>query len=308
MSLLRDVLGKKTARIRMAERDSDLKIVLVIEPGRLEWQGILLLSSLVAFGRGSFSVHCFCRSANMGRLNRRTRGFLKEYGIPLHGIENDFSPEYPHGNKIIACEAMAAEGGRILFLDTDVFLSRPVDLTALLPRGLGAVAAGMPPPGGEEHWPAMYARFDLPVPFQRNVALMTARVMMPYYNAGFVIFDADSGFAQAWRDCARGLDAMDLPHKRPWLDQLALPVAAARLGLEVEELPHRMNYNMNNAKAVMPPDRVFLHYHRAHCITGHQYMRNLLNNLLPQTSKFPNLRALFEHYDGIAEAYGENAS
>lgn len=287
----------------MIPSDSHLKIAIVIEPGRLEWQGIILLSSLIAFGRGDFSVHCYCRAENIRGLDRYTKKFLKTHDIPLTGIENDFSPEYPHGNKIIACDHLAASGGRILFLDTDVFLCRPFDLSTLGCEGVGAIPAGMKVPKGDHLWPKMYKHFDLPEPKHRTIALMSATVMMPYYNAGFILFDADTGFAKTWLEVARGLDGMDLPHKRPWLDQLALPIATAKDDIPVTELPHRMNFNVNNTKAVVPADAVFLHYHKAHWLIAHQYVRNLVSSMLPQFSKFAHLKRLFDHYGSSEEAF-----
>ena len=62
----------------------------------------------------------------------------------------------------------------------------------------------------------------------------------PYFNAGFISVEAGlaADFADAWSHCAGTLLAEDLPPRvrRRFLDQVSLPLAAARLGLEIQSL------------------------------------------------------------------------
>ena len=63
--------------------------------------------------------------------------------------------------------------------------------------------------------------------------------------------------------------AMDFDHncsiaaKRPWLDQITLPLTTARFGYSVRILDEMHNYSLSNRSDYsQTPDATILHYHR----------------------------------------------
>jgi hypothetical protein len=98
-------------------------------------------------------------------------------------------------------------------------------------------------------------------------------VVLPYYSAGFVLFPEThrtpkgQSFPEVWYDTACGIDAIpDLPGKRPYLDQLSLPVAIARAGLGWNELPEERHYILGGVRRrdPLPQDKDIsvVHYRR----------------------------------------------
>jgi len=93
------------------------------------------------------------------------------------------------------------------------------------------------------------------------------RVVLPYFNAGVVGFvekgnPAGMRFPDVWFDTATKIDANPLiGGKRPWLDQISLPVAAARMGGRVEVLSDLDNFSPYrlNSQAKLNDVRLF-HY------------------------------------------------
>ena len=70
---------------------------------------------------------------------------------------------------------------------------------------------------------------------------------IPYYSSGLVVFPEQAGpegrFADIWYDTARQLDRIEaIPKRRPYLDQLSLPVAIRRAGLDWNELPEEQHF------------------------------------------------------------------
>lgn len=95
--------------------------------------------------------------------------------------------------------------------------------------------------------------------------------VVPYYSSGLVVFpeghkNADGkSFPQVWMDAAQTIDAIDdLRGKRPYLDQMSLPIAIRLSGLTWHELPEDQHYIMGGAdrrNAVPKDEPIFtVHY------------------------------------------------
>jgi hypothetical protein len=94
--------------------------------------------------------------------------------------------------------------------------------------------------GGDDRWDRAYAHFGLPYPTER-VRLLRGRKkqFVPYFNAGFVAFpdrpeaEGQPRFADRWVETALDLDHnCRIGGKRPWLDQISLPLTLARFGYD----------------------------------------------------------------------------
>jgi hypothetical protein len=91
----------------------------------------------------------------------------------------------------------------------------------------------------------------MPVPEER-IKLMRDRrkPMVPYFSSGFVIFpethrsEAGLSFADTWMDTAQRVDQIETlaQFKRPYLDQMTLPLAIRRAGLGWNELKENDHY------------------------------------------------------------------
>ena len=122
--------------------------------------------------------------------------------------------------------------------------------------------------------------------------------MRPYFNAGFISVKDGDTFATTWIDTARRIDESRwVTNKRPWLDQIAIPVVFARLGWEVEELGVAFNYPGH----LMPLDEsppYFVHYHWPRVILN---SRPLLFRTKTLVNRHPLLRTILERNEGWSE-------
>jgi len=164
--------------------------------------------------------------------------------------EGRFFPEYPHGNKLLAClEPRDTEYSG--FIDSDVLMIRDNLPEKITQAGCvsASVAASMYW-ASQRVWKTVYAPFDMDVPKERVMLMRDKRKpMIPYYSSGFVTFPEryrtpdGLSFPQVWMETAQTIDAIDgLENKRPYLDQLSLPVAIKRAGLTWNELPEEQHF------------------------------------------------------------------
>jgi hypothetical protein len=130
-----------------------------------------------------------------------------------------------------------------------------------------------------ERWQQIYDLFDLPLPHWQISCTQTDELMLPFFNAGVILVQNGLGFAEIWEDCCRRIDAeVSITNKYPWLDQLALPVAIARLNLTVNVLDDRFNYPVH--VAALPKELPFFcHYHESSWIRGEPRLNQLVSEL-----------------------------
>jgi hypothetical protein len=75
-------------------RERDVGIVLMVEPGRYEWQGVLLISSLLGFAYDDIGIWAYCREELLDDLHPATLSFFVRHGIALEGMRlvNEYLP------------------------------------------------------------------------------------------------------------------------------------------------------------------------------------------------------------------------
>lgn len=231
--------------------DDDIGVVLMCEPAAYEWQAILLVSSLLSFAGPRTSIYAYCRRAIADQIHPRTREFFDRHGVGFEVIDPEFRVNYPQGNKLFACAMPRAEA-RTVFVDTDVMLMRPTALEeaflrhCVCGRKTGAWMWGKTP----EAWAPAYAAVGLPLPPRRMPQAYDGEVrhVPPSLNAGVVFYD-DPRFSSAWLSVAKRIEA-DATVKEifPTLDQIALPVAAASLDLDLRFLDPTWNAGPRQAE------------------------------------------------------------
>jgi hypothetical protein len=159
-----------------------------------------------------------------------------------------WDPAYPHGNKILAV-LEPRDSEYTAFVDSDVLFLRKNRPEALIRPGMVScsVAASMQW-GEQEVWDQIYGVFDMPVPKERVRLMRQSRgKVVPYFSSGLVVFPEGPvngrRFADVWYETATEIDrGTDLPAKRPYLDQMSLPLAIRRAGLDWNILPEEQHY------------------------------------------------------------------
>lgn len=234
-------------------------LIYVIDPPALTIQAILLSASVRRHLPGA-DVIAYCPEEKIGMVPPQLREFLAHTRTQLATMptEGAFSPRYKQGNKLLAA-AQPRPHDFTIFLDTDIVAWRPFDPAEMIEAG--AVSASPEgrftwgKPAG--HWETAYSALGLPVPDDRIRLARTGAISPPYFNAGVVGFP--SGFGKAWLETAQELDREEhaVPGRRPWLDQIALPIAMRLAGLSHKPLDYRFNLSTSHTpvKETMPTNR-----------------------------------------------------
>ena len=254
-----------------------LSIFFISEGQRLERQSWLLASSLAASHEGAEGVSfvAYAGADWLPQVSPVTKAIFDVTGVELRQLPTppDWAKPYPHGNKIVAATDDRGSD-RSLFLDTDMVVVKDLSDMAELPADtIAAAPEGRPTWGTEnDRWARAYQHFDLPMPTERvNLLRGKQQEFLPYFNAGFVgIPDAvreEDGktFAQLWMETALDFDHnCKIAQKRPWLDQISLPLTLARFGYQTEVLGEDYNYSLSHrGDYSKTPDVRVLHYHRS---------------------------------------------
>lgn len=274
----------------------DIAFLFVVEGPRLEAQSLLLAASLrrhhpkamiLGYRPSGAEPPPAPVTAMFGAVGGTILS-LPEARAPWRGA-------YPHGNKIIAL-AQPRDAAISIFLDTDMVMAAPLTEADLPGKGeVSVVPEGIQSWGKEQdRWERVYGHFGLPLPEERIRLLRGARRMSPpYFNAGFVaqretdIVDGMT-FGQMWLDTARRIDhEVGVANKRPWLDQIALPVTLRRFGLSPRIIDEAANFSISNGREIPDPfTPKILHYHRARFLRGWTGADDLIADALarlPQT-------------------------
>jgi hypothetical protein len=184
-------------------------------------------------------------------------------------MDGRWDPAYPHGNKILAV-LEPRESQYSAFIDSDVLFLRKNRPEALIRQGMVScsVAASMQW-GEQEVWDQIYAVFDMPVPTERVRLMRQSRgKVVPYFSSGLVVFPegpvGGKRFADVWYETALEIDRKtDLPARRPYLDQMSLPLAIRRAGLDWNILPEEQHFILGGKLRgqPLPEDRTILTIH-----------------------------------------------
>ena len=235
----------------MSGTSGTFDIVVVAQSGRLTYEAVTFVASLRMFSP-DFAGDIYVAEPQPGPLwpkdprmdDLEARSLLLRLGAKLLPFESKhFGARYPHGNKVEALAAMPA-GRPFVFFDTDTLITGPIDQ---VPFAFDRPSASMarentwptPPlygPGYTKIWRAIYDHFD--VSFEGTLDLSEPdehwrRYL--YFNAGWFFYKCPQAFAETMLRIMTGVRDDALPELAsqtlyPWLDQIALPVAIAKLG------------------------------------------------------------------------------
>ncbi len=250
-------------------------IIFVVDGPELETQSLILTASLARHHRvgAEVSLLAYVTEPTLATLDPATRAIYDLFGVQIVPLaKGAWAEPYPHGNKILAA-AMPRPSERTIFLDTDMLCQAPITTIAPeTPDEIFVVPEFRRTWGkNKNEWKAAYDFFDLPLPGER-VILSDGKNSrsLPYFNAGFIGFSdlpligEDQTFGRLWLDTARKFDfECDVANKRPWLDQITLPLAMALRGLNCLVLPESYNFSIAKRDDLTPASTAqMIHYQK----------------------------------------------
>lgn len=218
-----------------------LSLFFVVEPPRYQYLACYLAASIRQYLEPDIALVGYCPAHRMAELDPAAVETLRRMDCPVRPMETEgrFAPDYPHGNKILAClEPRETHWGG--FIDSDVLMIRAQMIAAhLRPGHVTCSAAASMAWAPDDLWEMAYGAMGMEVP-ETRITLMRdrRRPVAPYYSSGFVMFPQGAGFAETWMETAQVLDRVPglEAHRRPYLDQISLPLAMVRAGLGWNEL------------------------------------------------------------------------
>ncbi|GAB5447768.1 hypothetical protein [Gymnodinialimonas sp.] len=273
--------------------DQSLAIFYVADGYRLEKQSWLLAASVAQAHAGDARVkqYAYATPENCAEIRDITHAIFEVCDVELRPLADPpkWKSPYPHGNKIIAaCDDRGATHS--VFLDTDMACTKSLaEFMDLAPDTCAAAPEGRPTWGGKNaRWTRAYAHFGMEVPQERVKLLRGAKLhYVPYFNAGFIAFpeakhEDGRRFGEHWLDTAVDFDRnCSIANKRPWLDQITLPLTMKRFGYKVRVLSELHNYSLSHRMDYsQTPDATILHYHRMRFLYQSPQWPALRDNLI----------------------------
>jgi len=255
--------------------------MFVCQRGELEIKALLLAASLRRFLPPNTPLIAALPANAMP--DKATLAELAALEVSTAQIHNPLAADYPIGHKL-ACLGLPVTTEYRVFLDSDMLCVRPwqpeewwgdAQMYAK-PVDLANFSAD------PAFWQPIYHQFGLTLPDRRLLATVSQRPIFLYFNAGMIAVQAEIPLAQTWIACCQAIDRNpNIPNKRPWLDQLGLPVAMTSLGVQAESLDERFNFPAHLKPLPNDNDAPFLvHYHAPSVIAREPTLRTLTRQLL----------------------------
>jgi hypothetical protein len=275
-----------------------LCVVAICQAGELELKAALAIASIRAHHPESPELDLVAAvpdTAVWGTLRGDTVALLGACGARLVDIESPFGQDYPIGNKLAAV-GVRTEAAATLFLDSDILCLRAFAPAVLQTAGVLAKPSDLDTfKAGPKEWQAVYGLFGLRAPDVRVVTTVSEETIIPYFNAGVLVAGNGAEFSEVWLETARIIDrSRVLPQKLPWLDQVALPVACARLRRSIGCLTEAWNYPAHLRRLPESPLPVFCHYHWPAVIAAEPALTEQVRGLM---GRHPEIRALMGGYE-----------
>lgn len=245
-----------------------LTVYFIVEPPDYQLMACYLAASLREnFGQDLHLVG-YCPDQKLDTVLPDVKEALRRLRVDLRGFKTEgrFDPPYPHGNKLLAT-LEPRETDFSCFMDSDILCIRPNRVENILRAGhvtLSKAASMNWAP--QSIWDTIYGICGMDLPEER-FKLMKQRKgqeRIPYFSSGLFSFPEQHRnaegmtFPQVWMQIAQQLDAApNLPKKRPYLDQMSLPLAIRKAGLDWNILPDEQHFILGGLERgkPLPADR-----------------------------------------------------
>jgi hypothetical protein len=243
-------VSRKTSKDIMSPR---LTVFFIVEPPKYEQMACYLAGSLrQQFGQ-SVALIGYCPDTKIDSVSKDVIAVLAKLGCEVRPfkVAGKFDPEYPHGNKLLAT-AEPRDTEFSAFFDSDVLCLRPNKVENIIKDGhVSLTPAASMIWGTSKTWNLIYEICGLPLPEDR-IKLMRqkgAREKIPYFSSGLFTFPEQyrtaegKSFPEIWMEVAQLIDKHeDVPGRRPYLDQISLPLAIQKAGLKWNILPEEQHF------------------------------------------------------------------
>lgn len=252
-----------------------LTVFFIVEPPDYQVMACYLAASLREQFGDSVALVGYCPAHKLDLVHDEVKKVLAKMGCEVRpfAVEGRFDPPYPHGNKILATmEPRDTEFS--CFMDSDILCLRPNDVANIvMPGHVSLTPAAWMGWGDQDMWQVIYDIVGLPLPEDR-IQLMkqkkNAKGKVPYFSSGLFSFPEQyrtaegKSFPQVWYEVAQAVDANpDIPQKRPYLDQMTLPLAIQKAGLAWNILPDTQHFILGGRQRgdPLPQDREIFTVH-----------------------------------------------
>lgn len=288
----------------------DLTIFYIVEPPDYEIMACYLLASIRRHFPARVRAVGYCPEHRIDEVSPAVKRAHEMMGAELRGFatQDRFDPAYPHGNKMLAC-LERRDSAYSMFVDSDVlFIRDNAPENIVRPGHVSCSMAASMVWADQSVWDVIYGALDVDIPQERYPLMRRSRgAVIPYFSAGLVAFpECDTGqgrFPDIWYQTARIVDAVEgLERKRPYLDQMTLPAAIRRAGLDWNILPEEQHFILGGRLRgePLPEDRDIytIHYRKLDHLrnaghlatardylkkyTGEKYVRRLIAEDSPQ--------------------------
>lgn len=269
----------------------DNAVIFVLEGEHLEAQAALLAPTLSAHLDETYQKIAYVPEYYIPKIDGLIRHLFDIVNVkiePLPTQNTSWRIPYPHGNKILACAAKRNSKVTV-FLDTDTVLMRPPQFSKLVDEvTVGVVPEGTPTWGRQENrWARAYDFFELPLPTERVQLVRRGRIeYLPYFNAGMVAFKdgpllEGKNFGQLWLETALEFDhKAPIGGKRPWLDQITLPLTLNRFNIPYCVADDSYNFSISDRDYEPDHNPRVVHYHRWEYFRGWPYYVQALQTMI----------------------------
>jgi hypothetical protein len=227
-----------------------LTLIYIVDLPEYQYMACYLLASIRESFPGDVRVIGYCPEEKMAEIDSGVIRAHELMGAEIRPMRTQgrWDTAYPHGNKILAA-LDPRESEYSAFVDSDVLFLRKNTPQALISPGKVSCSVAASMQWGEQSvWDQIYGVFEMAVPTER-VRLMRRfrKKVVPYFSSGLVVFPEGPvngrRFAEVWYETATEIDRKtDLPARRPYLDQMSLPLAIRRAGLDWNILPEEQHY------------------------------------------------------------------
>lgn len=230
-----------------------LTVYFIVEPPKYEQMACYLAGSLRQQFGNTVALVGYCPDTKISKVSKDVIAVLAKMGCEVRPfkVEGRFSPDYPHGNKILATlEPRDTEFSA--FFDSDVLCLRPNKVENIIKEGhVSLTPAASMVWGTGKTWHVIYETCAMPMP-EARIKLMRQkgeRGRLPYFSSGLFSFPEqhrtsdNKSFPEVWMDVAQTIDKNEeIPGRRPYLDQISLPLAIQKAGLNWNLLPEEQHY------------------------------------------------------------------
>ena len=251
-----------------------LTVFFIVEPPDYQVMACYLAASLrEQFGQ-TVALVGYCPAAKLDLVHPEVIRVLGKLDCAVRpfATEGRFDPAYPHGNKILATmEPRDSEFS--CFMDSDILCLKPNAVDNIVADGkVSLTPAAWMGWGDQDMWGTIYDSVGLPLP-QDRIRLMKQKKgagKVPYFSSGLFSFPErhrtaeGKSFPQVWYEVAQTVDANPaIPQKRPYLDQMTLPLAIQKAGLSWNILPDSQHFILGGRSRgkPLPQDREIFTVH-----------------------------------------------